>query len=81
MTNLSDDSRCMQEEIFGPVICVTAFDTEDEVIERANKVLPIVLINQSMRLQWALFRYRTVYAAPSGAAMAIVCSGRPIVFK
>ena len=26
----------MQEEIFGPVVCVTTFHEEDEVIERAN---------------------------------------------
>lgn len=28
----------MQEEIFGPVVCVTPFDTEEEVINRANNV-------------------------------------------
>ncbi|XP_010141034.1 PREDICTED: aldehyde dehydrogenase family 8 member A1 isoform X2 [Buceros rhinoceros silvestris] len=33
-----DESCCMQEEIFGPVTCVVAFDTEEEVIERANSV-------------------------------------------
>ena len=38
LTGLPDTSRCMKEEIFGPVVCVTPFDTEDEVIERANKV-------------------------------------------
>ena len=26
----------MQEEIFGPVVCVTTFHEEEEVIERAN---------------------------------------------
>ncbi|KAG7160260.1 2-aminomuconic semialdehyde dehydrogenase-like [Homarus americanus] len=36
ITGLSDDSRCMQEEIFGPVTCVVPFDTEEEVITRAN---------------------------------------------
>ena len=36
ITGLSDKSRCMQEEIFGPVTCVVAFDSEEEVIERAN---------------------------------------------
>ncbi|MCL4125017.1 UNVERIFIED_CONTAM: hypothetical protein GTU68_017114 [Idotea baltica] len=36
ITGLSDDARCMQEEIFGPVTCVTSFDTEEEVIERVN---------------------------------------------
>lgn len=36
ITGLNDKSRCMQEEIFGPVTCVTPFDTEEEVIRRAN---------------------------------------------
>jgi len=38
VTGLSDDARCMQEEIFGPVVCVTPFSTEEEVVERANNV-------------------------------------------
>ena len=36
ITNVSDSSQLMQEEIFGPVVCVTKFEKEDEVIERAN---------------------------------------------
>ena len=28
----------MQEEIFGPVVCVVPFETEEDVIERANNV-------------------------------------------
>ena len=36
ISGLSDDHRCMQEEIFGPVTCLTVFDTEEEVIERVN---------------------------------------------
>lgn len=39
VTNISDDSRLMQEEIFGPVVCVQPFETEDEVIARANNVI------------------------------------------
>jgi len=35
-TGLPDNSRIMQEEIFGPCCHVAPFDTEDEVIERAN---------------------------------------------
>ncbi|GFY66877.1 2-aminomuconic semialdehyde dehydrogenase [Trichonephila inaurata madagascariensis] len=38
LTNLPDDSRCMQEEIFGPVTCLTPFEDVKDVIERANKV-------------------------------------------
>lgn len=31
ITNVSDDSRLMQEEIFGPVTCILPFKTEEEV--------------------------------------------------
>ena len=31
VVNLSDNSRLMTEEIFGPVVCVVPFDTEEEV--------------------------------------------------
>jgi betaine-aldehyde dehydrogenase len=32
----SDDMTIVREEIFGPVMCVLAFDTEAEVVARAN---------------------------------------------
>ncbi|KAM4902579.1 2-aminomuconic semialdehyde dehydrogenase isoform 3-T3 [Sylvia borin] len=38
IAEVKDESCCMQEEIFGPVTCVVAFDTEEEVIQRANGV-------------------------------------------
>ncbi|KIH66650.1 aldehyde dehydrogenase 5, family protein [Ancylostoma duodenale] len=36
VTGLPDSSRCMQEEIFGPVVCVTKFESLEEVTARAN---------------------------------------------
>jgi aminomuconate-semialdehyde/2-hydroxymuconate-6-semialdehyde dehydrogenase len=36
--NLSHDCRTNQEEIFGPVVSITPFDTEAEVLEYANSV-------------------------------------------
>ncbi|WP_026690946.1 aldehyde dehydrogenase [Alteribacter aurantiacus] len=36
ITGLSQTARCVQEEIFGPVVTVIPFETEDEVIEYAN---------------------------------------------
>ncbi|VDM75693.1 unnamed protein product [Strongylus vulgaris] len=36
VTGLADSSRCMQEEIFGPVVCVTKFTSIEEVTKRAN---------------------------------------------
>ncbi|XP_019405783.1 PREDICTED: aldehyde dehydrogenase family 8 member A1 isoform X1 [Crocodylus porosus] len=38
ITEVKDESCCMQEEIFGPVTCVVVFDTEEEVIKRANDI-------------------------------------------
>ena len=34
--NLSNQARCNQEEIFGPVITLQAFDTDDEALTLAN---------------------------------------------
>lgn len=36
LENLAFDCRCNQEEIFGPVITLTPFDTEEEVLKMAN---------------------------------------------
>lgn len=36
LTGLSDEARCVREEIFGPVCHVAPFDREEEVIDRAN---------------------------------------------
>ena len=39
ITNVSDDSNLMQEEIFGPVTCVVPFKTEEEVSTSPQLVL------------------------------------------
>jgi betaine-aldehyde dehydrogenase len=36
LTGVTDRMRVAAEEIFGPVMCVLAFDDEQEVVERAN---------------------------------------------
>ncbi|SDI27609.1 aminomuconate-semialdehyde/2-hydroxymuconate-6-semialdehyde dehydrogenase [Alteribacillus persepolensis] len=36
ITGLTKDSRCIREEIFGPVVTVVPFKKEEEVIEQAN---------------------------------------------
>ncbi|WP_053363360.1 aldehyde dehydrogenase [Bacillus sp. FJAT-27251] len=36
ITGLGKDSRCVREEIFGPVVTVLPFDTEMEVMEQVN---------------------------------------------
>lgn len=38
IVNAPDSSVLMQDEIFGPVVCVVPFDSEAEVVERANNV-------------------------------------------
>ena len=30
ITGLKDSARCMQEEIFGPVVCIAKFSGDDE---------------------------------------------------
>ncbi|RCW85648.1 NAD-dependent succinate-semialdehyde dehydrogenase [Phyllobacterium bourgognense] len=36
LTNVSDDALIMREETFGPVAAIASFDSEDEVVARAN---------------------------------------------
>ncbi|XP_028832341.1 LOW QUALITY PROTEIN: aldehyde dehydrogenase family 9 member A1-B-like [Denticeps clupeoides] len=36
LDNCTDDMTCVKEEIFGPVMSVLPFDTEEEVLRRAN---------------------------------------------
>ncbi|MFC2949835.1 aldehyde dehydrogenase [Virgibacillus sediminis] len=36
ITGLGSESRCVREEIFGPVVTVVPFDTEEEVLEQVN---------------------------------------------
>lgn len=36
LDNCRDDMTCVKEEIFGPVMSVLPFDTEEEVLQRAN---------------------------------------------
>ncbi|MEO3386767.1 NAD-dependent succinate-semialdehyde dehydrogenase [Mesorhizobium sp. CAU 1741] len=36
LVDIGDEARIMQEETFGPVAAVTVFDTENEVVARAN---------------------------------------------
>ncbi|MBI2890989.1 MAG: aldehyde dehydrogenase [Nitrospirae bacterium] len=39
LTGVDPKSRAAQEEIFGPVMCVFEFDTEEEVVARANETI------------------------------------------
>lgn len=38
ITGLAETSACVQEEIFGPVVTVSSFQSEKEAIEKANSV-------------------------------------------
>lgn len=35
----TDDMICVKEEIFGPVMSVLSFETEEEVLQRANDTM------------------------------------------
>lgn len=39
LDKVSQDSRVFQEEIFGPVVCITTFKTEEEAVEKANATI------------------------------------------
>jgi aldehyde dehydrogenase (NAD+) len=36
LTDQPEDSQVVKEEIFGPVVVINTFETEDEVIKKAN---------------------------------------------
>lgn len=36
--NVNDQSKLMTEEIFGPVVCIVIFDTEEDLIKRVNNI-------------------------------------------
>jgi betaine-aldehyde dehydrogenase len=38
LTDVDNKMRVAQEEIFGPVVCIIPFDTEDEAVRQANDV-------------------------------------------
>lgn len=38
LTNVDNAARVAQEEIFGPVVCIIPFDTEEDAIRQANNV-------------------------------------------
>ncbi len=35
-TDVPENAKVMREEIFGPVACINTFETEEEIIQRAN---------------------------------------------
>lgn len=36
LTDQPEDSPVVKEEIFGPVVVINTFETDDEVVEKAN---------------------------------------------
>ncbi|KIE02229.1 Aldehyde dehydrogenase domain protein, partial [Metarhizium majus ARSEF 297] len=55
LTGLSQESRVVQEEIFGPVVTVSTFETEDEAIalanDNANGLAAVVMTNDVSRMR------------------------------
>lgn len=59
LANVGDDALIMREETFGPVAAVSAFDSEDEVIRRANNTgygLVAYVVTENGARQWRLGR-------------------------
>lgn len=57
LTEMSDDMRVASEETFGPLAALFRFNTEDEVIERANASdsgLAAYCYTQSLRRAWRI---------------------------
>lgn len=59
LADVPDDALIMREETFGPVAAVTAFDSETEVIARANDTeygLVAYVVTENGKRQWRLGR-------------------------
>ncbi|MBP1876245.1 Succinate-semialdehyde dehydrogenase [NADP(+)] GabD [Ensifer adhaerens] len=59
LTDVPDDALIMQEETFGPVAAVTVFDSEAEVIARANDTeygLVAYVLTENGKRQWRMGR-------------------------
>ena len=41
MCDVSDESRLMKEEVFGPVTCVVPFKTEEEVLYVCTSIVAV----------------------------------------
>nr|WP_200767995.1 NAD-dependent succinate-semialdehyde dehydrogenase [Vibrio nigripulchritudo] len=55
VTGMTDDMQVAHEETFGPLAAIFTFDTEEEVIERANQTdagLVAYFYSQSLRRSW-----------------------------
>ncbi|EHK16254.1 uncharacterized protein TRIVIDRAFT_39675 [Trichoderma virens Gv29-8] len=58
LTNITDDMLMSQEEIFAPLLGISVFDTEDEVIQRANNTamgLTSYAFTKNVDRLWRLF--------------------------
>lgn len=59
LAGVPDEAVIMREETFGPVAAVTVFDTEEEVIRRANDTaygLVAYVVTENGRRQWRMGR-------------------------
>lgn len=63
--NVDDQSKLMTEEIFGPVVCIVPFDTEDEV-DNFEEISFSVKNERIFRLLNVLTMFNTVFAVVYG---------------
>ena len=57
-TNVADTSAINTQEVFGPVLILHEFETEEEAIRRANDTECELCKKNSIELQLTFFRYR-----------------------
>ncbi|RFC68448.1 MULTISPECIES: NAD-dependent succinate-semialdehyde dehydrogenase [Mesorhizobium] len=80
LADVTADALIMHEETFGPVAAVTPFDTEDEVIERANDTeygLVAYVVTESARRQ---LRMGKALAYGMVAVNRVKITGAPVPF-
>lgn len=80
--NCKDDMTCVKEEIFGPVMAILPFDTEEEVVERANATKFGLAGGVFTRYVWVvLWNYFGEGKYCSDLLLLLQCLGMGILFQ
>jgi hypothetical protein len=69
--NLDDKSKLMTEEIFGPVVCIVPFDTEDEVKNNKKKKIFFLRKLNFYRLLNELIIFNMVFVVVYGPKISV----------
>uniref|UniRef100_U3JZU5 Aldehyde dehydrogenase 9 family member A1 n=1 Tax=Ficedula albicollis TaxID=59894 RepID=U3JZU5_FICAL len=80
--NCKDDMTCVKEEIFGPVMAILPFDTEEEVVERANATKFGLAGGVFTRYDWAvLWNHSGEGKYCTDLLLLLQCLGMVILFQ